>query len=275
MLDDFLPIKIRLDEKDYRGGATIVPLGDVHYGSREFNSVRWHEAVKRIQDDPKCFAVLVGDMIDNGVKSSVSNVYEQTCSPREQKAWLTEELKPIKDKILAAVGGNHERRSAKEVDDDPLYDVMVRLGLEDRYRPNIAFLSVAFSHEVVRKTQGGKREAEGRCVYVFAITHGAGGGMYATSVGGRLTNFSLSLSGVDCLIVGHTHKPLTFPVSRLIYDHHAPTVRQDKFTVVVAPSFLDYGGYPVQKLLTPAASGLTEIFIKNDLNHKRDLRVLQ
>ena len=274
MLDDFLPIKIKLDEKTYRDGITIVPLGDVHYGSKEFNSVRWHNAIKRIQDDPKCFAVLVGDMIDNGVKSSVSNVYEQTVSPREQKAWLTDELKPIRDKILAAVGGNHERRSAKEVDDDPLYDVMVRLGLEDKYRSNIAFLSVAFVCKTIDNLRQKKTEPA-RVVYVFAITHGAGGGMYATSVGGRLTNFSLSLSGVDCLIVGHTHKPITFPLSRLVYDKHAQTVTQEQFNVVVASSFLDFGGYPVQKLLTPAASVLTEIFIKNDSNGVKELRVLQ
>ena len=273
MLDDFLPIKVRFDEKQYRDGITIIPLGDVHYGSKEFNSVRWHEAVKRIYDDPNCYAVLVGDMIDNGTKSSVTNVYEQSCTPREQKAWLLAELTPIKDKILAAVGGNHERRSAKEVDDDPLYDVMVALDLSDRYRSNIAFLSVAFSFETTKRT--GKKEWIGRCVYVFAITHGAGGGMYATSVGGRLTNFSLSLSGVDCLIVGHTHKPLTFPLSRLVYDRHAQTVKQDKFTVVVASSFLDYGGYPVQKLLTPAASVLTEIWLRNDTHSKTEIRVLQ
>lgn len=274
MLDDFLPIKIKLDEKTYRDGITIVPLGDVHYGSKEFNAVRWHNAIKRIQDDENCFAVLVGDMIDNGVKSSVSNVYEQTCSPRVQKEWLADELKPIRDKILAAVGGNHERRSAKEVDDDPLYDVMVRLGLEDRYRSNIAFLSVAFVVKTVDNLRQKKTEPA-RVVYVFAITHGAGGGMYATSVGGRLTNFSLSLSGVDCLIIGHTHKPLTFPMSRLVYDKHKQTVTQEQFTVVVASSFLDYGGYPVQKLLTPAASVLTEIFIKNDHDGNKELRVLQ
>ena len=274
MLDDFLPIKIRLDEKEYRDGITVVPLGDVHYGSREFNEVRWHSAIKRVQDDPNCYAVLVGDMIDNGVKSSVSNVYEQVCSPRVQKEWLAEELKPIRDKILAAVGGNHERRSAKEVDDDPLYDVLVRLGLEDKYRPNIAFLSVAFCASTVDRQRKTERKIA-RTTYVFAITHGAGGGMYATSVGGRLTNFSLSLSGVDCLIIGHTHKPITFPLSRLVYDKHAQTVTQEQFNVVVASSFLDFGGYPVQKLLTPAASVLTEIFIKNDSNGTKELRVLQ
>ena len=274
MLDDFLPIKIRLNEKAYHGGVTVIPLCDAHYGSKEFNPVRWHAAIKRIQDDPKCFAVLVGDMIDNAVKSSVSNVYEQTCSPRQQKEWLAEELKPIRDKIIAAVGGNHERRSAKEVDDDPLYDVLVRLGLEDRYRQNIAFLSVQFCVDTVDNLRKINRTTA-RASYIFAITHGAGGGMYATSVGGRLTNFSLSLSGVDCLIIGHTHKPITFPMSRLVYDKHVQKVTQEQFNVVVASSFLDYGGYPVQKLLTPAASVLTEIFLKNDMNGGKELRVLQ
>lgn len=270
MLNDFLPIKVQFDEKKYKE-LTIVPLGDVHYGSKEFNSVRWHKAVKRIQDDPNCYCVLLGDMIDNGLKNSLTNVYEQTATPREQKEWITAELTPIKDKILAAVGGNHERRSVRETSFDVMFDIMVRLGIEDRYRQGIAFLSVSFSN--FKKT--GEKKA--RTYYHFAITHGAGGGQSPTSIGNRLLNFGLSLNGVDCLIVGHTHKPLTFPASRLVFDTRNRFIEVEKFTVVVAQSFLDYGGYPVEKMLLPSAHVLTEIRIKCIMTDDRpkELTVIQ
>lgn len=268
MLNDFLPVRCSFKVKDFTKGFTIIPISDVHYGSQEFNSVKWHKAIQRIQDDPNCYCILVGDLIDNGLKNSVTNIYEQTATPREQKHWLTEELKPIKDKILCAVGGNHERRSIREVDIDPLYDVLAVLGIEHIYRPNIAFLSVSFTYDF----QGGDKA---RMTYSFAVTHGAGGGMYIGSSANRVQTYGMAIEGIDAIITGHTHKPVTFPVGKLVFDTRANAVLQKQFTVVVASSFLDYGGYPVQKLLTPTASTLTEIYLAVNSKSEKELRVLQ
>lgn len=252
MLNDFQIIRFDTNNKD---AITIVPLGDVHYGAKEFNEELWNKAVKRVKDDPNCYAVLVGDMIDNGLKNSVTNVYEQTAMPGEQKKWLANALAPIKDKIIAAVGGNHERRNKKEVDDDPLYDVLCRLGIETVYRHRIAFLYVRFIPE------GTARTKENRCriAYALAITHGAGGGMYVGSGANRNAMFGAYIDGLDCLITGHTHKPMTFPVSKLVFNGHDNKITQNQFTVVTASSFLNYGGYPVERLLTPTARTITEI----------------
>lgn len=268
MLNDFYPIRHKLLLADHPNGITIVPLADVHYGSQEFNEVRWHKAVKRIQDDPDCYCVLVGDMVDNGLKNSVTNVYEQTATPREQKEWLAEELKPIKSKILCAVGGNHERRSIRDADIDPLYDVMARLGIEHLYRQRIAFMSVG----LIYTFNGGERP---RAVWTFAVTHGSGGGQYIGSSANRVQTFGTMIDGIDCLVTGHTHKPVTFPVSKLVFDLHSKTVKQKQFTVVVASSFLDYGGYAVEKLLKPTGNAQTEIHLFCNQDGYKELRVIQ
>ena len=52
MLSDLMPVINLLTLEDHPNKLTIVPLADAHYGSREFNETRWHEAIKRIQDDP-------------------------------------------------------------------------------------------------------------------------------------------------------------------------------------------------------------------------------
>lgn len=268
MLNDLIPIRKSLSVKDHPEGITIVPLSDAHYGSEEFNEVLWHQAIQRIQDDPHCYAVLVGDLIDNGLKNSATNVYRQTVMPRDQKRWLADELKPIKDKILAAVGGNHERRTMREADSDPLYDVLMFLDIGEVYRENIAFLSVSFTYEC----DGTDKP---RTTYLFGITHGAGGGMYVGSSANRAERYGQAIEGLDCLITGHTHKPLTFPVSKLVFDTHAKLVEQRQFVVVVASSFLDYGGYPVQKLLTPTAKTLTDVKIRAYNNGEKVVRVVQ
>ena len=272
MLNDFIPIihNLSMDEHPGQEGITIVPLADAHYGSQEFNEVRWHKAIRRIYDDPHCFCVLVGDLIDNGLKNSVTNIYEATCSPRQQKEWLYQELKCLaeKGKILAAVGGNHERRSGREADDDPLYDVMVRLGIEDVYRSRIAFLLIRFKYSTDKFRED----------FAFAITHGAGGGMYIGSSANRAQTFGTMIEGIDCIITGHTHKPVAFPVSKIVFDTHSKYVKQKQYYVCVASSFLDYGGYPVEKMLAPAAQTTTEIKLRYWRTHEepqKEVRVLQ
>lgn len=267
MLNDFIPVIHKLSVEEHPNGITIIPLADAHYGSPEFNSVRWHKAIKRIYDDPHCFFVIVGDLLNNATRSSISNIFLETASPRQQKEWLIEELRCVADKCLGCVEGNHERRTSRETDQYPLYDVMFALGKDDVYRPSVCFMQVRF----VKESTGIQRNE-----FSFAITHGAGGGMYVGSSANRVQNFGLSLEGCDCIITGHTHKPLTFPVSKLVFNGNAKTVKQKQFSVVVASSFLDYGGYPVEKLLPPTANTLTEIVLtyRHDGTGK-ELRVLQ
>ncbi len=266
MLNDFIPVIHKFSFEKHPNNLTIVPLADAHYGSQEFNEVLWHKAIKRIYEDPNCYCVLVGDLIDNGLKNSVTNIYEATTSPKKQKEWLAAELKPIANKILGAVGGNHERRTSKEADQDPLYDVMVQLGIDGVYRPNICFMQIKLY------SNAGKQRVD----YTFAITHGAGGGMYIGGSANRVQRFGEAIEGIDCLITAHTHKPLSFPVSKLVFDGNSKKVLQKDFTVAVASSFIDYGGYPVQKLMTPVAKVVTEIQLNYwHSGHKKELRVLQ
>lgn len=253
MRNDFIPVINKIPIAEHPGKLTIIPLADAHYGSQEFNEVLWHNTIRRIQDDPHCFAVLVGDLINNGLKNSITNVYEETASPHEQKEWLYNELLPIKDKLLGAVGGNHERRSIKEVDVDPLYDVMVRLDKEDIYRQNICFMQVKLTYLF----NGTEKQ---RQAFNFAITHGAGGGQYIGSSANRVQNYGNAIEGIDCLITGHTHKPVAFPVAKLMFRDE--TIVRKQFVVAVASSFLNYGGYPVQRLMTPTAQTTTEIILE-------------
>lgn len=268
MLNDFIPVVHKMYLKDHPNTITIVPLADAHYGSQEFNEVRWHKTIKRIYDDPHCFTILVGDLIDNGLKNSMTNIFEATCSPRKQKEWLADELKCLAEagKILGAVGGNHERRSSREADSDPMFDVMIRLGIEDVYRSDICFMSIRFVNDV------NDRQAQ---TFSFAITHGAGGGQYIGSSANRVQNFAQAIEGIDCIVTGHTHKPVSFPVKKIVYDAHNMVVTTRQFYVAVASSFLDYGGYPVQKLMPPAADTMTEIVLTYNQKHTKEVRIIQ
>ena len=231
---------------------TIYPISDVHLGSLEHNSEEWEKFVEKIKSESDSYIVLAGDLMNNATRSSVSNIFDEVIRPREQKKLLIKYLKPIADKILCAVSGNHERRSIKDADDDPMYDIMCKLDLEDRYRQNIAFM----------KIQMGKIPCKDRnkykSTYTFAVTHGTGGGIYTGSSVNRNERFGYTIDGLDCLIVGHTHKGTITKPAKIVIDPRNDIISIKPFTVVTSQSWMNYGGYAMQKMLLPASSSSSE-----------------
>lgn len=252
---------------DYEKGRDIhlVPLGDLHYGSKQFSMERFEAFKKSIT--PEKQIVLVGDLIDNGTRNSVGAAcYEQSVSIAEQKDFIYEELKPFAEngQILCCVGGNHEKRSYRETMTDIMYDVMCRWrykgeGLEDRYRPNMAFCILRIGHKETTNH-------ELRPTYLVVVGHGVGGGMYIGSGANRLERF-INVSNADLIISGHTHKPLTFPTSSLYIDTRNCQILEQQHTVVVCSSFMEYGGYPLEKMLPPTAKVSQEIILSAKGKH--------
>lgn len=223
--------------RHFEKGITIYPISDVHLGSLEHNKTEWEKFVNKIKTEENSYIILGGDLINNATRSSVSDIFEDVLRPMEQKEKMIEYLTPIKDKIICAVSGNHERRSGKDADDDPMYDIMCKMDLEDLYRKNIAFV----------KLQIGNRVA-----YTFAVTHGAGGGMTGAAVN-KNERFGTMVDGLDCLIVGHSHKGAVSKPSKIVIDPRNNVVTVKPFTVLTSQSWLNYGGYAMQKMLFPAA----------------------
>lgn len=240
MLNDFILIQHKFDD-----GITIFPVGDVHLGAIEHCGVAWNTFCDMIRKDKNKKIILVGDLMNNATRSSVSNVFEETLRPREQKKRMVEYLEPIRDHILCAVSGNHERRSGKDADNDPMYDIMTKLDLEDYYRVNAAFM----------KIQLGERSNapnKGIGTYTFLVTHGAGGGIYTGAAVNRNERFGNVVEGLDCLIVGHTHKGTISKPSKIVIDTQNNKVTMKHYTVVSSISWLNYGGYALQKMLLPS-----------------------
>lgn len=254
MLDDLTPI---IHKFPNGANITVYPICDLHIGSPQFDAKRWDGFRAKLDAEPNSRIVIAGDMLNNGTRSSKSNVYEETMRPSEQKRWLVEQLNPIADKILCGCSGNHEQRSVRETDDNPLYDVFAKLDIEDRFRENACFLIMRF---------GGSQSAWGktRPCYATMVTHGAGGGMYVGSGGNRAERMGSVIDGLDAIVCGHVHKPSEFPVGKLVIDKHNNNVIQQQFRVIVATSWMTYGGYPIRGMMTPTAHLLHEVVYHSD-----------
>lgn len=230
---------------------TIIPIADVHLGSQECMAERFEQFVNYVKDTPDVYVTLGGDLIDNGTKNSVTDVYRATMRPHEQKREMARLLEPIRDRLLCAVSGNHERRSSSGksgVDDDPTYDILCKLDKEDIYRENIAVMKIQLGVE------DHNYNGTYRPTYSIVVTHGTGGGYLAGTAVSRGQRFGYMFSGnMDALILGHTHQPWNIKHKRIRIDTHTNKVTAESFVVLCATSWLEYSGYPVQKMLYPSA----------------------
>lgn len=242
MLNDFDMIRHHIPDN---GDVTVYPVSDVHLGAAEHMERAWEEFCQNVLTKERTYIILGGDLINNATKNSVSNVYEETIRPREQKAIMAKMLAPLRDRILCAVSGNHEARSAKDVDDDPTYDILCKLDLEHLYRQNIAFVKV----KIGKSGTDGERNPS----YVLVVTHGAGGGALTGGTVNRAERFGYTLDGADALIIGHSHKPFVTAPEKICIDRSNERVTQRSFKVVSATGWLRYGGYAARKMLAPTS----------------------
>ena len=214
-------------------GINIYPLGDLHIGSQDFNMAHWKKWIEIVQADPNGKVVIIGDLVDNGLRNSKTLPYDAVMRPREQKKWLAEQLRPIKDKILGACMGNHEYRSVNETDNCPLYDVMAKLDIEDLYRENMTFMKINL----------GYRNKERQHSYTMVLAHGGSRN--------KVAKFGYAIDGMDVLVTGHTHSAESNFPSKIVIDSKNEIVKVVDYTHIIVPSFATYGGYALKGMYMP------------------------
>ena len=91
----------------------VFPFSDLHVGSAEFDKELFDTYVQHVLAEPNRFCFFNGDLIDNALKSSVSDIYKATMGPKEQILETVEILQPLVDdnRIWGIVGGNHEKQN--------------------------------------------------------------------------------------------------------------------------------------------------------------------
>lgn len=224
--------------------VTVYPLADVHLGAQGSEAMAFYDLIGQIAKTPNTYVTLQGDLIDNGTRNSVTNIFRATMPPSQQKREMAKALEPIRDKILCMLPGNHERRSGRDADDDPAYDIAAKLDLEDRYREDMAFVRIALGRRI-----GGNQKP---LSYLLACVHGAGGGALPGSTVNKADRFMQSMDGVDVFIHGHSHKQYCLRGSKLVVDAQNKRVTRRPTLTMCAGAWLGYVGYPVEKMLTPA-----------------------
>jgi predicted phosphodiesterase len=230
----------------------IFPLADVHLGAQGCYSEDFYKVLNKIKGEPDSYIMLLGDLIDNGTRNGITNVFKATMPPSQQKKEMAKALEIVRDKLLCFVPGNHERRSGKDADDCPTYDIAAKLDLEDRYRESIAFLRIGLG-EHSGKGATKYRHDKKPFVYYIAGVHGTGGGAKPGSSINRADDFMGAFDGVDILIHAHTHKPYTLPGAKIVLDPMNRIAKERPTLDMGVNSWLGWVDYPVYKMMRPTA----------------------
>ena len=222
---------------------TIYPIADVHLGAVEHAESEWQAFLKKIEKE-NAYLILAGDLINNSIRSAkFANPFDEVLRPREAKARMVEYLKPIKDRILCVVTGNHEARTLKDSDQDLTYDICSKLDIEHLYRETIAYMGIGV---------GERKNGKPAVTYTFAVTHGSGGGIYIGAAVNRNERFGNVVDGLDCLVVGHVHKGFISKPGKIEINIHTNRVSMKHYVVISCVPWLNYGGYAAKAMLLPA-----------------------
>ncbi len=232
----------------------IYPVGDLHIGDAGARVDLFENLINQVKNSENEYLILLGDLVNNGIKSSVTNTYEEVIPPGEQKRQAITLLRPVASKILGMVSGNHEYRTRREVDQDISLDIALALGIENQYDPN---------HLIIDLLVGDVR-------YVFYVFHGHS----ATRLPGGTVNayqrVQWNIFGVDAYIHGHDHMPYAIPYTSYFYAPNNRQVQVKTFYDISVAPWISWTGYAARKQLRP--SPIVQVVLKLPSKQK-DLKI--
>lgn len=229
----------------------VIPIGDAHLGDEWCDESLLKDVVKYVLEKPYRYVILNGDLINNAIKTSISDTYGMN-SPEYEIARIVAILSEIKDRILAMGSGNHEERTLKLTGIDPSRYIAHRLGLEDRYADNsfVLMLSVGQSHA----SRAGNIKQQ---VYSFFVQHGFGGGKKSGSKLNNLDDASRVVANADVYIFGHTHDVINNAKQTYVCDFQNRQIYTHKKYLMMHNAFLTFGGYGLRQGFSPLSTEIT------------------
>lgn len=244
----------------------ILPIGDVHYGSPEHNAKLFDETIERIKNQENLYCILLGDLIECVTKDSLGDLYTQRGTPQEQAEHIVEKLIPIKHKILAMTGGNHENRIFKTSGFDINSYIAYKLDIIERYAKNSFVLFIRFGRQ-----RGSKQKYH---TFSLVVSHGVGSGVKKASKLNAITKLQETIVGADVYIIGHVHDYICTYNDIFSIDTHNKKITKKTSCLLSQGAYLDFGGYGYEKGYKPLSLKYGIITMGYLVKHAKDEKYL-
>lgn len=258
-------IKINAPKNKFK----LMVLGDMHLGDELCDLDLIKDTIKYIKNNKDCYCILNGDLINNALKTSKSDLYKESMTIEQEQDLLIDLLMPIKDKILIMATGNHEKRTELAAGINPLKAVAYALNIRDKLVEDSYVLTLEFG--VAHGMKGVTNK------YIVYGTHGGtGGGRRAGATANALQDMSLRLPNADLYVHSHTHTSVNYNDMIFLYDYKTKKIKEHKRMYYNANAFLKYGGYAEQKEYkpvdrTPSVLIVTAIRTKGEMKITTDI----
>jgi hypothetical protein len=252
---------------DFADKVYLVPLGDIHLGSKGVDVAKLKGYINWIKETPNAYTFLMGDIWDIATLGSPTNPHYQKMNLNEAIKFAYELFSPIKDRILGAVTGNHEERLERYAGFNPLQSFCESWDIP--YAGYSAVLRFRIG-KYVRKSGLTSPKVE----YIFYIHHGTGSG---STIGGKL-NRAVKLEdvfeGADAYLVGHNHAKALGEQSVAFLSKSGngkATIQYKRKAYVDCGAFLTYDdSYAEMGALTPSHTGAVRLRMNGT---KKDLHI--
>ena len=260
---------------------TLYHLTDTHVGHRGCDERLLKETVAAIAADEFAFWGGGGDYIDAIPRKGDKRYRESSLAPwlsgvddvvkREEDRFL-DICKPIANKCLYMVKGNHEDTILSYYDSDPYRHIVKQIAeWSDRKIEDIALGWEGFINVTFRR--GEKDDYGGSWRMTLYTHHGAGGGRKAGGHALRLEEMLLTYDA-DVILTGHRHIQQVVSKQTVGPNGHSYKMRErvGMFCPSTLQSYLDADtdglprdNYPETKNLPPTSTGIARIEIKPDI----------
>lgn len=223
---------------------SIVPLTDLHLGARKHASALLQEYLRYIMSTRDCYAIGLGDYIENATRTSIGlGMYEEDFHFPQQYERIEALLRPLAraGKLLGLHAGNHEMRTALAIGMNPVYMLARSLGV-----PYLGY--TAFHKWVVGKT-----------VYKVVTLHGRSA---ARTPAGRLNALRAlrDIAVADIYLMGHLHDKQVHRDVVYTIDENTDSVRVGHRWFIVAGGLLSWpDSYADMMAFPPVQPGLVRI----------------
>ena len=241
----------------------VVLLGDFHIGNVGCDERLIKEHIRYIKETPDTYWIDMGDKIeaitrldkrwDSGSIADWIKLKEIDDLPNVQAKRYVELVKPIKDKCLGLIIGNHEIKLAQAFSNDVHKRICYELGV-----PDLGFLSI------VRLKFRRKNNSNSAVVDIVA-THGAGGSLYVGSKINKLNRLANDFVA-DVYVCGHHHDKVSYKKKRIGVNQGDRIVEKSIILCAVPSFFRTYvegaTTYGERNLYSPTSIGAVKLTIQ-------------
>jgi len=217
----------------------IIPFGDIHLGSPNCRFAKFEKLIKYIKKTKNCYAIGMGDYLDSILpKDPRYDPSDKFKTVDDNVAKIVSTLRPIKDKIICLLTGNHEYKLNKAGYGDPTLRICRALDL--KYAGYSCFIKIKC-----------KPKTHQRNLVIFAH-HGWQGGRKTGASINAVENLAQYWEA-DVYLVGHSHKLWSTREVRITWagEHKVVFANTGTFLQTCTDKTTGYGeqaGYPPQKL---------------------------